>query len=360
MESFDPSSGLVFRESTTASVRSMVPTWTSHSRGRRVDPSKYRRQAGGCDTLQAMALRACVWNVDNMEVEALQWLGWSYASRLYEHIKYNDTLSFRTWSLFQKAFPEDIDRHSRFRVQDNPGGLLPSVVDRLAKLDARTLTFLCIRVSDITIDQLVALNKIETLAVLTLEVGRSRQNAVLSLQMMRDWGRSVGESGAMRSLRVLVINNYIRLPKKPLLEFISSFPGLKLVGIHSPQLPDPAECGEGWGIHSASALLSEWSSSGLRRNTIVQQLYEASFVSSSETSRDATTDGCKAYRSLSFQYAQGSKSLRDDDVAWFIRKQQAERPNKRAGEYKPPPDGGKRRVRNDKKVDMGSLLGSFG
>lgn len=298
-----------------------------------------------------------------MEVEALQWLGWPYASRLYDHIKYKDTLSFRTWSLFQKAFPEDIGRHSSFRVQDSSGGFLPSVVERLAKLDAHTLNFLYICISDITIDQLVALNKIETLAVLALEVGRSQRNAAISLQMLRDWGRSVGESGAMKSLRVLVINNYIRLPKRPVLDFISSFPSLKLVGIHSPQLPEAADCGEDWRIHPAPELVSEWSNSSIKRNSAMQQLYETSFEPSSkasfENSRDATTRGCKTYRSLSFQYTQGSKNARDEDVAWFVRKQQDDRPNKRASEYKSPPDGRKRRVRNDKKVDMGSLLGSF-
>jgi hypothetical protein len=34
-----------------------------------------------------MVLRTCIWNIDNMEPEALQWLGWSYAGRLYDHIK---------------------------------------------------------------------------------------------------------------------------------------------------------------------------------------------------------------------------------------------------------------------------------
>jgi hypothetical protein len=86
MQSFDASSGLVYRESTSASVRSMIPTWTTNFRGRRVDPSKHR-SALGCDTLQEMALRTCIWNIDNIEPEALQWLGWSYAGRLYNHIK---------------------------------------------------------------------------------------------------------------------------------------------------------------------------------------------------------------------------------------------------------------------------------
>ncbi|KAH8643832.1 succinyl-3-ketoacid-coenzyme a transferase [Alternaria alternata] len=87
MENFDPSSGLVYRETTSASVSSMIPKWTSHSRGRRIDPSKHQRLTPGCDTLQSMALRCCIWNIDNMEPEALQWLRWSYASRLHDYLK---------------------------------------------------------------------------------------------------------------------------------------------------------------------------------------------------------------------------------------------------------------------------------
>jgi hypothetical protein len=34
-----------------------------------------------------MALRCCIWNIDNMEPEALQWLRWSYASRLHDYLK---------------------------------------------------------------------------------------------------------------------------------------------------------------------------------------------------------------------------------------------------------------------------------
>jgi hypothetical protein len=84
MARFNPSSGLVYEE-TLAPVRSMVPRWTTDSRGRRVDPSKFHQPH--CDRLHSMALRACIWNIHNMEPGALQWLGWWYASRLYSHLK---------------------------------------------------------------------------------------------------------------------------------------------------------------------------------------------------------------------------------------------------------------------------------
>lgn len=84
MAQFDPSSGLVFTER-LAPVRSMVPAWTTNSRGKRVNPSRSLQLR--CSSLQEMALRACVWNVDNMEPEALKWLGWPYARRLYDRLK---------------------------------------------------------------------------------------------------------------------------------------------------------------------------------------------------------------------------------------------------------------------------------
>ncbi len=87
MSSFDPSSGLVYREATSALVRSMVPTWMDHSTGRKIDPVTYRNSAKGSASLQEMVLRQCMWNIDRFEPEALQFLGWHYASRIYERLK---------------------------------------------------------------------------------------------------------------------------------------------------------------------------------------------------------------------------------------------------------------------------------
>jgi hypothetical protein len=232
---------------------------------------------------------------------------------------------------------------------------LPSVIDRLAKLDVRTLTFLSIRISDITIDQLIALNKIETLAVLALEVGRSPHNETMSIQMIRDWGRSVGESGALKNLRVLVIDNYMNLQRSLVLKSIAFFPGLKLVGIYSLHPPEAEDCGEDWSLHSAPELDSKWGSAGITKNSAMQQLYDASF----EASQDAITSGHTTYRSLSMHYTQGDKSRRADNSTWFVRKAKDDRLTKRVGEDKGPIPGKKRRLRDDKKVDMGSLLGSF-
>ncbi|KAF7681668.1 hypothetical protein GT037_000644 [Alternaria burnsii] len=153
-------------------------------------------------------------------------------------------MTFRTWSLFRKAFPEDVDRHSTFHVYDRESeGLLSPVVDRLVKLDGDMLTFLRIRIVDMTIDQLVSLNTINTLAVLTIEIGRNdrlgKYRETLTVQRLRDWGRSVSESGAFKKLRVLLIDGCNSLPTTHVLASISSFPSLNIVGISGQ--PDPSE-----------------------------------------------------------------------------------------------------------------------
>ncbi|KAG9192351.1 hypothetical protein G6011_11085 [Alternaria panax] len=279
-----------------------------------------------------------------MEPEALQWLGWSYASRLYDHLKLNNTLTFQTWSLFRKAFPEDIDLHSTFRVYDRDSeGLLPSVVDRLAKLDIGILTFLCIRTVDMTVDQLVSLNAIKTLAALALEIGRNtrrgNERETLTMQSLRDWGRSVGESGAFKNLRVLLIDGCNTFLARFVLKCVSAFPSLNIVGIFGPTDSYTTKPYWGdWRQHIPSNCCNETTSSsgwGSSKTTItsdMRQLYDVSL----ELSQDVPT-GDGTCRSLSMYYIQHSMPDPTREIAWFIRelKDESVRPVKRIQEDKP-------------------------
>ncbi|CAG5148096.1 uncharacterized protein ALTATR162_LOCUS2149 [Alternaria atra] len=302
-----------------------------------------------------------------MEPETLQWLGWPYVSRLYDRIKSTDTLTFRTWSLFRKAFPKDIDRHSTFRVLDwESENLLPSVIDRLVKLDLGMLTFLCIQTFNLTIDQLIALAKINTLAVLALEVGRDSLafwDGTMSIHTIRNWGRSVSESGAFKELRVLVVDGCNSLPRRSVLKSISSFPSLNLAGIFGSDDPPKAEdCWEDWHLRfppngrDETLQHSVWGTSDTSRAFDMRRLYDISL----EISKNVPT-GDRTYQSLSMQYTQHNKTGLAGEPAWFIRelKDQPVRPMKRVQEDKSRLDGKRRKVRDDKKVDMGSLLGSF-
>jgi hypothetical protein len=79
-----------------------------------------------------------------------------------------------------------------------------------------------------------------------------------------------------------------------------------------------------------------------------------------EISKNVPT-GDRTYQSLSMQYTQHNKTGLAGEPAWFIRelKDEPVRPMKRVQEDKSRLDGKRRKVRDDKKVDMGSLLGSF-
>ena len=86
MKRFDKDTGVVYTETTSAVVTSMVPTWMYQARGKRSKTSTLRSRGKGCSTLQAMALRSCAFHAELFEPETLQWCGWHYASRIYQHL----------------------------------------------------------------------------------------------------------------------------------------------------------------------------------------------------------------------------------------------------------------------------------
>ena len=97
MSHFDSSSGLVYTEKISDRVGSMILKWPTYSRGRRTDPSTFVHQGSGCSSLQSMALRACIWNVDDMDHETLQALECHYATRVYDQLKKTCNAGLR-WS----------------------------------------------------------------------------------------------------------------------------------------------------------------------------------------------------------------------------------------------------------------------
>ncbi|RMZ70594.1 succinyl-3-ketoacid-coenzyme a transferase [Pyrenophora seminiperda CCB06] len=385
MLGFDPSSGLVYRETTSYSVRSMQTTWASQSRGKRVNPSIFRPRGQGCATLQSMALRACLWNIDNMEPEALQWLTWTYARLLYDDLKSNDTLTFKTWSLFQNVFPNDIDQHAKFRVcawiNNHASFVVPqlsSIVDRLSRLDVSMLTFLSINGFELSSQDLASLSKIKTLAVLALAM---REVSDISADPIRNWARSVHESDAFQKLRVLIFESHHKVQRDSLLKNVSSFKLLNMVGIYDHR-KDPDTIGD-WVLWSnrppeqcqdkrrfvnidLSSIQPEegnpmaiWDDYKVEEATRMRQLYDLSLSISQGTPEE------HAYRSLAMTYyATENYCNQLSGVRWLFRErkdvdnQVIKRPRsedtRREGLEK------KRKLRDGKKVDVGSLLGSFG
>ena len=101
------------------------------------------------------------------------------------------------------------------------------------------LTFLHIQTSDLSIDHLIALTKLDTLAVLALERIDYRYESppVNSLvETIRVWGRSINESGRLKQLKVFLLRGYAifnwpnPILQNTILRSMSSCPALRLVG----------------------------------------------------------------------------------------------------------------------------------
>ncbi|KAK1909947.1 hypothetical protein P3342_008119 [Pyrenophora teres f. teres] len=307
-----------------------------------------------------------------MESEALQWLTWTFARRLYDDMTSNDTLTFKTWSLFHNVFPKDIKPHAAFRFHDvdiHPGSFasreLPSIVDRLSRLDVSMLTFLSIRCLDLVIEDLTALTKINTLAVLALEVLRVPDTYV---DPIRDWGRIVHESGAFQKLRVLFLYSPHGFQRHSLLKHIASFKALNLVGIYDHnRRPETIEGWAEWSIKSPrdiecarSSPAAIWDDREVESAIKMRRLYDLSLGISKEPREK---DG---YRSLAMTYDAINWPILSGSTKWFFRElehrpgQVSKRPLKdNHKDERREGYGKKKKLRNNNKVDITSLLGSF-
>ncbi|EDU45771.1 hypothetical protein PtrSN002B_006483 [Pyrenophora tritici-repentis] len=307
-----------------------------------------------------------------MEPEALQWLTWTYARRLYDHVTSNDTLTFKTWSLFHGVYPNDIKQHATFRFHEVDvhsmsfaSRQLPSIVDRLSRLDVSMLTFLSIRCHDLIIEDLAALTKINSLAVLALRVERVAGTYV---DPIRDWGRIVHESGAFQKLRVLFFYSPRGIQRDSLLKHIASFKALNLVGIYDHNRgPDTIEGWMDWSTKSPQDILcvksspsAIWDDREIGDAIKTRQLYDLSLTLSKEPHEK------NAYRSLAMIYDAMNGPTLSSSIKWFFREpehmpgQVSKRPlSNTYQDERRDGDGKKKKLRANKKVDVDSLLGSF-
>jgi hypothetical protein len=297
----------------------------------------------------------------------------------------SDTLSFHTWSIFLKAFPEQIDRHTAFRYSDQKSrnstasSQLPSMIERLAKLDVSVLTFFCVQDFVLNIDHLIALTKIDSLAVLVLERPMACQLSVdsaISIKEVLNWGRSVRESGAFQKLKVLAFGN-LGPASSAVLTAASNFPALTLVGVFNNSASDqldydneasfgswyPTKVGDA-GLHASSI----WQDRGTTKAQKIQQIYDHSH----ELSRKSRTE-LSPYQSVSMSYIRGQGLQAHNEegkVAWYHREleQNAICSTTQPGIEDRPKEKSnvgegshhkKRKVREGKGIDVGSLLSSF-
>ncbi|KAI8939665.1 hypothetical protein NX059_003423 [Plenodomus lindquistii] len=386
MAIYDEASGQVFTETVSDEVRSMIPAWSRYTSGRRVDPSTYKERWNGTASLKDTAMRSCLWRINDIEPSALQWLGWHYASQIYNELKKADTLSYNAWNIFQRAFPDHIDRHHAFRYHDadtttfwskpNPSTpiQLPSIVDRFSKLDSSTLSFLCIQNLHFNVDHLFSLLKISNLAVLILDPELRGNSLNLTSKNISDWGRAARETDAFQKLKVLVLLG-MASNMTLTLDQTMKFPSLVLFGTQRPspggshsQRPD---CGwlktdEIWWKDKLSSATEKtprqiWIDPKITKVTQMQMLYDlATKLAQGST---ATADP-KSRVSLSYGWPQ--RNAQAKEVSWFFRnrKQDAGLASKRSSDalslqQKTAEPDKKRKMRGSKKADIGSLLDLF-
>jgi hypothetical protein len=245
------------------------------------------------------------------------------------------------------------------------------MIKRMVKLDLSVLTFLCVRNFDLNFDHLLALTKIDSLAVLVLEraVQRCRvPDQEMSSKDILSWGRSVCESGAFQRLKVLLFGDYIP-ERRDVLKAASQFPSLTLVGVMdylASYSDHPVIEGSyrGWCPADAesegnAALI--WAD----RTTTKTQKMERQYQLSRKLSQSPST-ALNPERSISIRYYPDEWLVEEDKVLWYCRElgdsvTQSVKRSVFADQRDDRNSSGskKRKVRDDKRMDVGSILNSF-
>ncbi|KAH7393904.1 hypothetical protein DE146DRAFT_757385 [Phaeosphaeria sp. MPI-PUGE-AT-0046c] len=329
-----------------------------------------------------MALRSCSFHVELFEPAALQWAGWHYAQRIYQHLLNAEAWSYNSWNIFYDAFPNEISRQQEFHIYQSeqwsyePVQLL-SMADRVAKLDPSFITLLCVRDFHLTFEHLKALIGIRTLAALVLEQARPGGEYGVNARDFLNFGRAVRERKAFQQLRLLVLCDF-GLGRKAVLDGVSGVPSLRLVGLQNSKLGVSTsmarDIAEGWKFMTDSELelrglspsafdpQSIWIKSYLTSTRKIQQLYNLTKVLD-QTSRVSAEED----RSVSLTYGGWANRSIYEATAWFIRDYRQEvSENSKAKQPATSSTKGegnlakKRKIRPTKQMDVGSFLGAFG
>lgn len=94
------------------------------------------------------------------------------------------------------------------------------------------MTLLCIRDFSLHFEDFKELIKVPTLGALILEQSRRHGMSEMHTRHFSDWCRAAREKKALQQLRLLVMCDF-GINRKAVLEGVSSFPALALVGLHN-------------------------------------------------------------------------------------------------------------------------------
>jgi hypothetical protein len=275
-------------------------------------------------------------------------------------------LTFTAWTIFYQAYPNQPELSHRFRVGPKESTTQwPSIVESLKVFEGSVLTNFCAYGIDLNLSHLMSLTDIPTLATL-LMFPRTAWKSIegLTARDFRDWGRAVQEKGAFKRLKLLFMCE-CEPTNTEILRHLTSFPALNLVGIaRASRIVDSIGDLDGW-QHPATNAEDRYTATiwDLSRFTIAQQaekLYGYTDKMSLPEREDRTTI------TLSMTCGMGGISLQNGKTTWFVRDPDStEIQLKRSAETQTPQDGSnhtmkKRKVRQGKQKDIGSLLGTFG
>ncbi|KAF2444212.1 hypothetical protein P171DRAFT_432280 [Karstenula rhodostoma CBS 690.94] len=381
---FDEATGQVYEE-TQVPVTSMVSAWPDKCNGRRTRPQSYRHRGPGTSSLYDMAMRSCAWHINLFTPDDLQCAEWHFAHRIYHHLQKNQTLTANAWSLFQQAFPgeEELNHTYPIRIPALYGqstSELPSIQQWLRLLPFSHLSLLNIQSLCLRIGDLITLTNLPNLGVLLMRSAYGEWQQELDDRAMRDWSRAVRERGAFTQLRVVGLHHHAA-SLQATLKGLSQFPALRICTVepHAPLASSQAALSQ---IASAALpfeLLSDttcnddddpegiWSRGNVSGHVKMKMLYElAGRMHPQNHAEDIPGSAV-----LSVYYGAERNFAYTRYPLWFKRVADVESehqdgrlpkrsPNDEGGEDKAGGGKKKRRVREGKQKDIGSLLGGFG
>jgi hypothetical protein len=286
------------------------------------------------------------------------------------------TLTPATWSVFRQAFPDQVDREQTFYFAETTHRR-PDELHYLArfstKLDSSCLTFLCIRGLHLGFRDLLTLTDIHTLSGLAIGRERAYPGAELTDLHMRNWGRAVREKHAFKNLRLLVLCE-IGPSTSDILRGISSFPALHLACLSTSGHNERRELKvNGMQGHwqpvdatpEAGELHTIWSEDQRIHISVLVKLFDMSRRMSQLPSRAEAGDAslCLSYRGEPLsRYKQHGQDIRYyvrlPDRAVPVEMDDLEKSQSSQHDNQSRPTK-KRKVREGKQKDIGSLLGSF-
>ena len=227
------------------------------------------------------------------------------------------------------------------------------------------LTRFCAYGLDLDVALLISLTSIPTLAALIHVYPAQRDSSPLRGFGLRNWCRAVREKEAFQKLKLLFLSSVAGLTDGMVLDELTSFPALRLVGISRRRTSGTESSKiDGRWKRPSSASGDKLTETMCGSHYTIAEKTEALYRYAKKGSLlESETDNLVT---ISMTCVAAEPSLRNENMSWFIRNQASTEPQpKRLQEAQEFHVGSeqapkKRKVRQGKQLDVGSLLGMLG